>query len=610
MHSHKRQCLQWAYGLATGIIAIASAQGDAVKVSSFGFDPVDSTRFLQAALDSDKPEIVVDRMPSPWIVTPLVGRSDKRILLEDGVEIAAKRGAFFNTGAHLLGFTSCSNIAIVGRGATIRMWKEDYQKPPYAKSEYRHALVFESCANVSVEGVEIVGAGGDCIYLGGKYATCRNVVLKDVVCTGGNRQGLSVISADGLLVENCVFRDTRGTPPAAGIDFEPNFWWQCAKNVRVRDCAFVGNEGNGVEFALGWFDGRTEPVDIVLENCRCEDNGHAAFKVFCGNNDKSRSDQVRGRITSRGCVYGNKRGPAVVLAKSDTNSVSMAFENCLWREGGMPTYRILKDADWRSREAHVTYVGDVGSVQRTEADLATAQVVDAAPGEMTRFPKISARYSVRYVFYAERARTVRLALKVRALTSKRAAPSAPMALRDATGRVVANIPLPGPCETELSFAVPAPGFHTLTAEMRANGVAELSGADVPIAFDVSSGGLSLQRPSCRLFFDVPEPDSPAVARVSGGGMNEQVAAKLLDPDGKAVWEKGDAVHTFLVALPKPRKPGVWALSLSRSRTGQWDDASASVVGVPGFLFPVEGRRWTFAGRNWRKAINQTKGQER
>ena len=154
-----------------------------------------TTASLQAAFDSDVGEVIVDKMPSAWVTTPLKGTSNKRILMEEGVEIAAKRGAFTSTGAHLLGFTSCSNIAIVGRGATIRMWKEDYQKPPYAKSEYRHALVFESCENVSVEGLEIVGAGGDGIYLGGKYSTCRNVVLKNVVCTGGNRQGLSVISA-------------------------------------------------------------------------------------------------------------------------------------------------------------------------------------------------------------------------------------------------------------------------------------------------------------------------------------------------------------------------------------------------------------------------------
>ena len=595
--------------LALSLLCFVVSAGP-VRVSSFGFDTDDSTRFLQAALDSDAAEILVDKMPSPWVTTPLIGRSDKRIQLEEGVEIVAKRGAFENTGAHLLDFTSCTNIAIIGRGAKIRMWKEDYLKPPYTKSEYRHALVFESCANVLVEGVEIVGSGGDGIYLGGKHSTCRNVVLRDVVCADNNRQGLSVISADGLLVENCTFRDTRGTPPAAGIDFEPNFWWQCAKNVRLRDCVFVGNEGNGIEFALGWFDGRTDPVDVVLENCRCEGNGNAAFKVFCGNNDKSRSDQVRGRITSRGCVYGNRKGLAVVLAKNATNSIAMAFEDCLWRERGMDCYRVLKDEDWRPRETRVTYVGDAAPIQKCGADFAAATVVDAAPGEMVRFPAISTRYSARYAFHAERARMVRLALKVRPLTPKKSAPKRPMALRDANGAVVAEVPVPDPSEAEISFAVPARGFYTLAVEMGSGGVAVLSGADVPIAFDVSSGSLSMLRPGCRFFFDVPDADEPAAVHVSGGGMQENVAVKLLDSNGKAFWEKDAVAQPHVVALPRSRKVGVWALTVTRSRTGMWDDGSVAVSGVPGFLFPVENRRWTFAGRNWRKPFDKVKGQER
>lgn len=576
-----------------------------VKVSSFGFDAEDSTRFVQAAMDSEHQEIVFDKMPSPWIVTPVKGRGNKRIVLEEGVEIAAKRGSFTNTGVRLLSFTCCTNIAIVGRGAKIRMWKEDYSKPPYVKSEYRHALNFESCSDVTVEGVEIAESGGDGIYLGGKFAPCRNVVLRNVVCSGNNRQGLSVISVDGLLVENCVFRDTRGTAPAAGIDFEPNNRRQCAKNVKIRDCAFVGNEGNGIEFALGWFDGGSDPVDIVLENCRSEDNGNAAFKVYCGNNDKTRRDQVLGRIVSRGCVYGSRKGLAVVLAKNADNSVSMAFEDCLWRESAMGVYRVLRDADWQSRELRVTYVGEAGSVQKVEADFAAAEVVDSSPGEMTRFRTVATRYSACYAFYAERARTVRLALKVRAINAKRPAPKKPMILFDADGAEIAKVPVPGADETEVAFAVPKAGFYRLSVAMGSRGVAELSGADVPIAFDVSSGGISMLRPGCRFYIDVPEKDAPAAVRVSGGGMREHVAVKLSDPDGRVFWEKAAVSQPHVVALENPRKSGVWSLTVSRSREGMWDDGAAEVLGLPGFLFPIQNRRWTFSGSAWRK-VEKTK----
>ena len=581
--------------------------GETVKVSSFGFDAEDSTRFVQAAIDSGHETIVFDKMPSPWVVTPLKGRGNLRIEFEDGVELAAKRGAFTNTGARLLRFSCCTNVAIVGKGAKIRMWKEDYCKPPYGKSEYRHALEFESCANVTVEGLEIAGSGGDGIYLGGRFAPCRNVVLKNVVCSGNHRQGLSVISADGLEVENCVFRDTCGTPPASGIDFEPNFWWQCAKNVRIRDCVFSGNEGNGIEFALGWFDSRSEPVDVVLENCRSEGNGNAAIKVYCANNDKKRNDQVRGRISSRGCVYGNKKGLAVILAKNATNSVSMAFEDCLWREGSTDGYRILKDADWRPREARVTYVGDAGAVKSEESDFSAARVVDSAPGEMSHFPPVSTRYDACYAFYAERARTVRLALRVRPVNAKRSAPKGPFVLSDAKGNEVAKVPVPGPAQAQVAFEVPEAGFYRLAVKMGSRGVATLSGADVPIAFDVSSSGLSMTRPGCRFFFDVPESGAPAAVGVSGGGMQENVAVEISGPDGKTFWRKDALAQKHIVALAASRGVGAWTLSVSRSRTGVWDDGSAALYGLPGFLFPLETRRWTFAGSKWRK-LDETKAE--
>ncbi|MBR0068511.1 MAG: hypothetical protein IJQ00_13015, partial [Kiritimatiellae bacterium] len=43
------------------------------RASWWGFDPADATAPLQAALTSGVARLVVDKMPSPWIVTPLKG---------------------------------------------------------------------------------------------------------------------------------------------------------------------------------------------------------------------------------------------------------------------------------------------------------------------------------------------------------------------------------------------------------------------------------------------------------------------------------------------------------------------------------------------------------
>ena len=60
----------------------------------------------------------------------------------------------------------------------------------------------------------------------------RRVTIKDVELRDNHRQGISVISAVGLLVEDTVMRGTNGTAPEAGVDIEPvNVFLRCAKSI-------------------------------------------------------------------------------------------------------------------------------------------------------------------------------------------------------------------------------------------------------------------------------------------------------------------------------------------------------------------------------------------
>ena len=54
-----------------------SVSGRTVRVSEFGFDENDSTRFLQAAIDSGAEKVVIDARH--WITEPLRGRSNQEL---------------------------------------------------------------------------------------------------------------------------------------------------------------------------------------------------------------------------------------------------------------------------------------------------------------------------------------------------------------------------------------------------------------------------------------------------------------------------------------------------------------------------------------------------
>ena len=79
-------------GFAAAVILSATGFGGPaeVRVSDFGFDKDDSTRFVKSAFESGAGRIVFDKRPEgPWHVTPLRMRSrrDIEIVFEDGAQL-------------------------------------------------------------------------------------------------------------------------------------------------------------------------------------------------------------------------------------------------------------------------------------------------------------------------------------------------------------------------------------------------------------------------------------------------------------------------------------------------------------------------------------------
>ena len=119
---------------------------------------------------------------------------------------------------------NCENITLTGYGARLCMNKADYQSDAYEAAEWRMCLDFMGCSKICIEGLSLEDSGGDGIYLGAtkEQPWCADVTIRNVVCSNHHRQGISVISAVNLLIENCTLTGTSGTAPQAGIDLEPN----------------------------------------------------------------------------------------------------------------------------------------------------------------------------------------------------------------------------------------------------------------------------------------------------------------------------------------------------------------------------------------------------
>lgn len=312
---------------------IAPVGQAAAKVSeAFGYDPADATRFLQAALDSPHREIVVDAKGAPWVARPLVCRSEKTVVFEEGAWICAKRGAFKGSHDTLLTFRGCTNVTVRGgnpRRCGFRMWRDDYDDPSqYRHSEWRHAIALIGCADVTLQGISANESGGDGLYIApsGTERGCRNVTVRNCIFDRNYRQGISVIGVEGLLVEATELTNTKGTPPQAGIDFEPNSKNQTLRGIVVRRCLVAGNEGKGFDIAHAFSGAETEPVEMLFEDCRVIGN-RAGFAYGNGGNDPDVPSDC-GSVTVRNCSFADHRMQGVQINKHYNSGGRVVFENC------------------------------------------------------------------------------------------------------------------------------------------------------------------------------------------------------------------------------------------------------------------------------------------
>ena len=127
------------------VAQVAAGTLTEARVSWWGFNPADSTAFLQQAINSKVPKLIVDKMPSPWYTNKLTAVSNQEIIFEEGVELVALKGQFHGLTDALIRISRQENVTLrgLGKGATLRMHKADYHTDAYKKSSGGTASAFE-----------------------------------------------------------------------------------------------------------------------------------------------------------------------------------------------------------------------------------------------------------------------------------------------------------------------------------------------------------------------------------------------------------------------------------------------------------------------------------
>ncbi len=299
---------------------------NAVMASSFGFKSGDATAAFEAAINSGKSYVVIDKQSSDWVIRPtrFFNLSNMTIVFEPGVTLRAKSGAF-KEGARLFKLSGARNVTIEGTGATFKMNKNEY-----TSGEQRHAFM---CNGITVRGLTIRDSGGAGIKLMGDTNSgyCQNITLENIRSLNNRRDGITITSAQDVWVRNSEFSGSSGTRPEAGVVLESDTANERLVNINFSNCKFADNESAGIHFSTNKMNGGSRSVSIKVVDSEFSNNaisppsGFLPTEVEVGGGNGT--SVVGGEIRFERVKFNGSRG-GIVFTRKSANGFKAVFKDC------------------------------------------------------------------------------------------------------------------------------------------------------------------------------------------------------------------------------------------------------------------------------------------
>jgi len=338
-----------ACGAIWGGARPALAQGVCPEWSS---DPAQATANIQACIDDPNfSEVCISNVGAPWVVraiylrNTLPNQQTKFIRFEAGVLmrsdpnwppdpndpdsfgkiclITAKNDPNSNS--------ICTNIVLEGDSADpARIEMNFYADPNNPNDFHRHALLLGGARNITVQNLQFKSTCGDGIFVGSWRDPCEQITIRNCTTYECRRDGLSVTDANGLVVEDCVFKDgvAQNDSRGHGVLLEPNYPSQELSNIVIRRCKAINNDGLGFKVALcNDPNQQMEAIEVLFWDCQARGNGDKAFGV---DGALDPNDTPDGVVTFSHCRAENSDGRGAYIWLPTRNSLRVVFDHCVF----------------------------------------------------------------------------------------------------------------------------------------------------------------------------------------------------------------------------------------------------------------------------------------
>ncbi len=251
----------------------------------------DYTAFIQQAIVNHD-RIIFPAFPLKINEIGLRIPSDKTIIFPKGSELrlaATDKGKYA-----IIDIRNARNVELVGPVVV-----GDRDKHIGSGGEWGMGINIVSSENVRVYNARVTKCWGDGIYVAGssERGPSRNIRIVNAYCRDNRRNGISVISADGLDLISPYSGYNEGIDPQCGIDIEPNKPGDRIRNIRIVDARTEYNPGAGISIGINKLYGSGDQQVSVDIRKPVDYGSMDGFLISCSASRSKNGEKVSGTIT-------------------------------------------------------------------------------------------------------------------------------------------------------------------------------------------------------------------------------------------------------------------------------------------------------------------------
>ncbi|MDO3625939.1 hypothetical protein [Mucilaginibacter sp. BT774] len=269
---------------------------------------VDYTSYLQQGINSNA-KVVFPNFPVLINIKGLALKSNSTVIFDVNSKLILAPSE--NPHYQLLGIFNVQNVKLY-----FPVLEGDRKNHNGTKGEWGMGISIAGATNVDIINPVISDCWGDGIYVGRMPGTSKDIRIFCPVLNNNRRNGISIVSVDGLTIRKALVCNTNGTDPQAGIDFEPNGNTDVLNNILIDAPITYNNAKIGMAFSIWAMRGKIDKEATITIRNHLDDGSDNAF-LYYGFRDTQDSNNMNGHIQVINPKWKNNRKSFVRMGHSE-----------------------------------------------------------------------------------------------------------------------------------------------------------------------------------------------------------------------------------------------------------------------------------------------------